>query len=305
MGENNNKKSVREFYDRVGWQMVNADMYQNAQYEDLRLVSRDYIHRCHLRINRHIAKEGKYLLDAGSGPVQYPEYLTYSEGYQVRVCMDISIVALKEARKRLGDHGWYVVGDIAHLPFKSDVFDGIVSLHTIHHVPMEDKLLAYDELYRTLNPGKTMVVVNGWTNAPLMRWLSRFMVAIKQFHDWRAHEKKRSNPKMDENEQSVESPTQGDRQESSPAGTFVQKLDAEWLTQALKDRMDFEILVWRSVSVRFLRSVIYPEWGGRFWLKVLFWLEERFPRLLGRIGQYPLVVVRKPEGESPVPVSEV
>ncbi len=128
MSENNTKKSVREFYDRVGWQTVNADMYQNAQYEDLRPVSQDYIHRCHLRVNRHIAKEGQYLLDAGSGPVQYPEYLTYSEGYQARVCMDISIVALKEARKRLGDHGRYVVGDIAHLPFKSDVFDGIVSL---------------------------------------------------------------------------------------------------------------------------------------------------------------------------------
>lgn len=59
--------------------------------------------------------------------------------------------------------------------------------------------------------------------------------------------------------------------------------------------MDFEILVWRSVSVSFLRSVIYPDWGGRFWLKVIFWLEERFPRLLGRIGQYPLVVIHKPE----------
>lgn len=293
MSENNTKKSVREFYDRVGWQTVNADMYQNAQYEDLRPVSQDYIHRCHLRVNRHIAKEGQYLLDAGSGPVQYPEYLTYSEGYQARVCMDISIVALKEARKRLGDHGRYVVGDIAHLPFKSDVFDGIVSLHTIHHVSLEDKLPAYDELYRTLTPGKTMVVVNGWTNAPLMRWLTRFMAAIKQFHDWRRKKKEGTKPVESAVEPGGLSPQETD-QGSAPAGTFVQKLDAEWLTQALKERMDFEILVWRSVSVRFLRSVIYPEWGGRFWLKVIYWLEERFPRLLGRIGQYPLVVVKKP-----------
>jgi hypothetical protein len=53
------------------------------------------------------------------------------------------------------------------------------------------------------------------------------------------------------------------------------------------------------VSVAFLRAVIYPDWGGRFWLKVIFWLEERFPRLLGRIGQYPLMVIHKPaEGEA-------
>ncbi|MDY6845549.1 MAG: hypothetical protein SVP52_00230, partial [Chloroflexota bacterium] len=83
----------------------------------------------------------------------------------------------------------------------------------------------------------------------------------------------------------------------SPAGTYVQKLTAAWLTQALEGRMDYEILVWRSVSVRFLRSVIYPDWGGRFWLKVLFLLEELFPRLLGCIGQYPLVVVNKPVSE--------
>ncbi len=61
-------------------------------------VARDYIHRCHLRVNRYIASHGDFLLDAGSGPVQWPEYLTYSEGYRFRVCLDISITALKEAR---------------------------------------------------------------------------------------------------------------------------------------------------------------------------------------------------------------
>ena len=61
-------------------------------------VSRDYIHRCRLRVNRYIASRGDFLLDAGSGPVQWPEYLTYSEDYRFRVCLDISITALKEAR---------------------------------------------------------------------------------------------------------------------------------------------------------------------------------------------------------------
>ncbi|KUK93896.1 MAG: hypothetical protein XE06_0912 [Anaerolineaceae bacterium 46_22] len=49
----------------------------------------------------------------------------------------------------------------------------------------------------------------------------------------------------------------------SPGGTYVQKLTAALLIQALEGRMDYEILVWRSVNVRFLRSVIYPDWGGR------------------------------------------
>lgn len=295
MSDQNIKKNVREFYDHVGWQMVDESLYQNAQYEDLRPVSREYIHRCHLRPNRHLALEGRFLLDAGSGPVQYPEYLTYSEGYDARVCLDISIVALKEARKRLGEKGHYVVGDVAHLPFKSNLFDGIVSLHTIHHVPMEDKLPAYDELYRTLNPDKKMVVVNGWTNASLMTRLSGFMQFMQGLRAWWLQRTKKKTPQSIETKKTQPSQIKAlAERPTKPSGTFVQKLDAEWLTQALNGRMDYEILVWRSVSVRFLRSVIYPDWGGRFWLKVLFWLEERFPRLLGRFGQYPLVVVKKP-----------
>ena len=131
------KQQVRQFYDQVGWQEVSEGVYQNARYEDLRPVSREYIHRCHLRVSRHIQPAGRFLLDAGSGPIQYPEYLEYSKGYQYRVCADISHVALQEARKRVRDHGLFVVADVADLPFKPDAFDGIVSLHTIHHLPQE------------------------------------------------------------------------------------------------------------------------------------------------------------------------
>lgn len=296
MGEQNIKKNVREFYDRVGWQMVNEQLYQNAKYEDLRPVSQEYIHRCHMRVNRHLAPEGRYLLDAGSGPVQYPEYLTYSKGYQARVCMDISIVALKEARKRLQDLGLYVVGDIAHLPFKSDAFDGIVSLHTVHHVPMEDKLPAYNELYRTLNPGKSMVIVNGWTNSPLMNRLSCPMNFIRRFRGWWQRKIKREGSTTGD-AITASKPQDLSGTPETPTGTFVQKLTAKWLSNTLNGKMDYEILVWRSVSVAFLRAVIYPDWGGRFWLKVLFWLEERFPKYLGRVGQYPLVVIYKPEAQ--------
>jgi hypothetical protein len=85
----NTKQQVREFYDQIGWSQVGEGLYQNARYEDLRPVARDYIHLCRLRVNRYIASRGDFLLDAGSGPVQWPEYLTYSEGYRFRVCLDI------------------------------------------------------------------------------------------------------------------------------------------------------------------------------------------------------------------------
>jgi hypothetical protein len=39
--------------------------------------------------------------------------------------------------------------------------------------------------------------------------------------------------------------------------------------------------------------VIQPEWGGRFWLKMLYRLEEWFPHFFGEKGQYPLIVIKK------------
>jgi hypothetical protein len=105
------KQQVREFYDQVGWKTESDGFYQNASYEDLRPVSREYIHKCHLRVLRHLKPTGRFLLDAGSGPIQYPEYLKYSRGYQQRVCADISLLALQEARKRIGDRGLFVVCD--------------------------------------------------------------------------------------------------------------------------------------------------------------------------------------------------
>lgn len=275
------KQEVRSFYDQVGWQKVAEGLYQNARYEDLRPVSAEYIHRCHLRVGRHLASTGRFLLDAGSGPVQYPEYEAYSRGYRYRVCADLSIVALKEARRRLGNHALCVVADVANLPFARGVFDGAVSLHTLHHLPLTEQGRAYDELYRTLAEGRTAVVVNGWTDSPLMQktaWMVRLAERVGKLF----------SPQQKKADSVVEKPTR-----NTPTGTFVQKLNAAWLRQLLDGKMHFEILVWRSVSVRWMRALIHTATGGKLWLRLLFWLEERAPRWFGENGQYPLVVITK------------
>jgi len=273
----NTKQQVREFYDQIGWSQIGEGLYQNARYEDLRPVTRDYIHRCHLRVNRHIAPHGDLLLDAGSGPVQWPEYLTYSEGYHFRVCLDISITALKEARTRLGTKGLYVVADIANLPFKPDVFDGIVSMHTIHHLPLGDHRAAYLELHRVLKSNRSAAIVNGWDHPRLM-WVTRPLVRLIRFLRNGSFGKRKKNWLAE------------DEQE----GTFVRKLTPGWLKHELHD-MEFEIFAWRSLGTVFLKTLVNPRWGGKTFLRFVFWLEDRFPRFFGEYGQYPLIVLRKTE----------
>jgi len=278
------KQQVREFYDQVGWQKVGAEAYQNARYEDLRPVSAEYIQRCHARVKRSLPKSGRYLLDAGSGPVQYPAYLTYSMDHTYRVCADISIVALIEARKRMGARGLYVVADVANLPFRADVFDGAVSLHTLHHLPFEDQVRAYNEVFRVLAPERSAVIVNGWTDSPLMHQTAGLVRLAETLGGWAAQ--MRGKP-------GAERRAKNQTPVSDSSGTFVRKLDAGLLRRELGGKMRIEIGVWRSVSVRWLRAFIHAPLGGRLWLRLLYWLEERSPEYYGENGQYPLIVISK------------
>ncbi len=281
------KQQVQAFYDRVGWKRVGDCCYQNARYEDLRPVAQEYIHRCHLRVTRHITPSGKYFLDAGSGPIQYPEYLDYSKGYHYRVCADISHVALVEARERINDHGLFVVSDVAHLPFKEDIFGGVVSLHTFHHLPQDEQVKAYAEIFRVMAPSNSAVIVNGWRSSPLMRLfnplirLGAFILTIYR--------------KATGREGYVEEDRRGSNSDAAAEAqaTFVHREDPSWLKQEVGSKMPLEIFVWRSVSTGFLRTLIHRKLGGRWVLKVIYWIEEIFPRVLGLYGQYPLIVIRK------------
>ena len=274
------KTQVREFYNQVGWQEQSDGFYQNASYEDLRPVSGEYIHKCHLRVLRHLNTTGRFLLDAGSGPIQYPEYLEYSRSYQYRVCADLSMVALQEARKRIGELGLYVVCDVAHLPFEAATFDGEVSLHTLHHLPPDEHVRAYQELHRTLALGGKAVIVNGWDHPPLSVFLDFWIRIID-----RLSTRKRSQPAAADHR-----PT-----ENSPAarGTYIHKETAAWLQNAVGSLMPIQIWCWRSISVRAMRMFIHERLGGRLMLRVLYWKEELLPHFFGKYGQYPMIVLVK------------
>ncbi|OJX45943.1 MAG: hypothetical protein BGO78_03380 [Chloroflexi bacterium 44-23] len=298
MADDQVKQDVRRFYDQIGWQTESDGFYQNARYEDLRPVSASYIYKCHMRVNRHLIRPGHFLLDAGSGPIQYPAYLTYGEEFAYRLCVDISFLAMKEARKRLGNKGLYVVADVANMPFISGVIDGLVSLHTLHHLPLAEQRKAYNEFDRLLAHGKVAVIVNGWTESRLMKrwaWLQRIMESAGA----KISSSRRKNSERSAEEFPKSKPENGPSGKNKPqdkkvTGTFIEKLDAQWLRRELAEN-DIQILVWRSVSVRFLRAVIHSVLAGKLLLALLYMLEEKYPSYFGVNGQYPLVVFHKSE----------
>lgn len=289
------KNDVRKFYDQIGWKIEDNGFYQNARYEDLRPVSQEYLHKCHLRVNRHLTKEGKFLLDAGSGPIQWPEYMTYSEGYQYRVCADLSITGLREAQTRKPGHVICVVADIANLPFKDDAFEGSVSMHTIHHVPASEKKQAYLEIHRTLKTGNQAVVVNGWSDSPFMNpfkpWMRRIASLKHKIQVLVGKEMPVQKPReivLEKTHEEVKQPV------SEPTtGTFIKKLTPEVLEKELGQVINYSVYPWRSVSTKFLRTFIHPWAFGKLILRRLYKKEEKNPEYYGNNGQYPMVVIKK------------
>ena len=286
------KRQVRDFYDTFGWKPLAEGLYHDARYEDLRPVSREYIRRCRLRVIQHLQPIGSYLLDGGSGPIQYSEYLEYSHGYRHRVCLDISRLALREARSRIGDHGLFVVGDISKLPFKSDIFEGVVSMHVVYHLPKEEQASTFCEFFRVLRPSGKGVVVYSWGEHSALMRLARFpmMIASKLI---KVYSCVRNKAQRIEELQAQRTDTDELKAVQAPS-LFSFKYDYQWLRQQAGHLPGFDVRVWRTASSAFLRAFIYKPLFGQFWLRVLYWFEERAPRFMGRVGQYPMVLFEKP-----------
>jgi hypothetical protein len=205
------------------------------------------------------------------------------------------VVALGEARKRIGAHGLFVVGDIAKLPFQSGSFNGLVSLHTIHHLPGDEQKQAFQDLYRTLGRGGKAAVVYSWGDrAPLMRLFQRPMrwtgMISNRFRSGKGKTMQEQGTAVKQETVVKQDPSSGTR-----PGTYTFKHDYEWILENLYQLNGLKIRVWRSISTQFLRNFIHEVLLGRLWLWILYWVEELVPNLLGRIGQYPLILFDKPE----------
>ena len=79
------------------------------------------------------------------------------------------------------------------------------------------------------------------------------------------------------------------------ASTSAARVGRTDFEREIGSKLPLEIWVWRSISVKDMRTFIHEGWGGRGILRGLYWLEERFPHWFGKNGQYPLVVLRKPK----------
>lgn len=264
-------RAVRGFYDGFGWRRTDDGNYGDGALFGLRgPAAVRYLDVCHSRVGRALTGSGRYLLDVASGPV-HDEYLPYGERFERRVCVDLSETALREARARLGDAGLYVLGDIANLPLADDCVDAALSLHTIYHVAREQQATAFEELHRVLAPGATAVVVYRWSRPWAVPW--RDLSTGRRFLQFVPRAALRPFARQRPAQPAPELPFH-----PQPWRWFAER---EWPFEP-------EVGVWSGLSLRALEWVARPRLLG-----VLRRMEEHAPGFFGRVGAYPLIIVRK------------
>ena len=252
---------VRDFYDETGWQADAADaeaVYGDARlWEDLRPCAAEYVTACRRKVLQFLPGSGDRILDAGSGPIQYPEYLEYSQGFSKRVCVDLSQHALDEARKKLGDHGEYVRASLLELPFPADSFDAAVSLHTIYHIDSSRQEDAVRELLRVLKPGARAVVVyaNPDRLAARLKALARRPRAV-----------------------------------SGPIYFFAHPLS--WWNRFAAEA-GVQLVPWRSLNANESRALIPDNRLGAGIFRAVLAYERAAPGLAVRLGCYPMIVLTR------------
>jgi SAM-dependent methyltransferase len=253
---------LRDFYDSTGWQADPSGseaVYADAQlWEDLRPCAAAYVSACRLKVLEFLPQSGERILDAGSGPIQYPEYLEYSRGFAKRVCVDLSQRALDDARNKLGDRGDYVRASLLELPFPDDHFDAAVSLHTIYHVDADQQEIAVRELVRVSKPGASAVVV--YANP------DRLAARLKRLARRRS------------------------RAATGPIYYFAHPLS--WW-ERFSDEAAVEIVPWRSLNANESRRLIPDNALGARMFRALLWFEGAVPRLATWSGCYPMIVLTK------------
>ena len=283
------KKVVQDWYNQFGWQTGESGRcWDSIVFGDFRPVSREYGHKTHLRPLKYLRQGGKYILDVASGAVPQPEYLTYSDAFERRICMDLSFVALQQAQKRLGAKGIYILGDITNLPLQDNVCDAVISLHTIYHVPADEQATALRELYRVLQPGRTALVIYNWERHSLLMRAADLPLRPGVLKTWHFFKRLFTPGRQASSSSSQPAPPRPQR------GLYFHAHDYKWFRRELGQYCQFDVVCWRSVNQQFLLNYVRPRLFGKGLLKLFYWFEAAFPRVAARLGAFPMFILRKP-----------
>jgi SAM-dependent methyltransferase/uncharacterized protein YbaR (Trm112 family) len=281
--DDNVRETVREWYDRFGWQTNRQGYYNDtASFSEAAPTGHGlYALLSHLSILDRFSG-GAFVLDAASGAIAHPEYLAFSWFFKTRVCVDMSITALTEADRKLRQTDFCCLADICRLPFRDETFDAAISGYTIQHIPESQQLRAVKELFRVIRPQAHLCIFTE-VRYSLKRRILFYLL--------------RSVGKVLRTLNLVPSPlSPGSSKEAGgerpPHELYFFPREITWWKEAAKEltnRYSIE-------SLRILNKSEFEWWFGQSngAAKALRLIENAFPRLTSSISAYCLMDICKP-----------
>jgi ubiquinone/menaquinone biosynthesis C-methylase UbiE len=271
------KERVFKYYNEISYNIRNSlKIYEDSpKWVDFREVSSDYIHRSFTNAGKYILPQGRYLLDIASGPIGLQEYIDLSSDYEIRICADISVNALIQAKHNYSlRKGIFICCDITNIPLKENICDAVLCQHTLYHIPKNEQKTAVDEMYRIARHDSNIAIVYSLF---YHSWFMNITLLPVQFYRIARHfagkiylKVIRSKPRLYFYPHSI--------------GWFKRNFD-------FSSKMEF--YCWRSVNKYFLNIYVHKWLGGKRLLAYLGRSEDKYPRFWGRFGEYPVIVIKK------------
>ncbi len=268
--ESADRAEIQQFFDTQAWQ---RDARGEFAYYGLFATSWSewlvYWRRAILRQQKFLPRQGKYFLEGGCGAFPVREF---SAGFERHVCVDFSLNALRGAREKLGEGGWYIVADIARLPFREGVFDAALSPFVMFHVVEEDQLLALQEFCRVLRPAQRGMIFYHH-DRPLyerLEWLLQKLGVYSLVERLRRRNLRGPDPRRP---------------------VYVRYFSRSWFREKLRapgHRVTFGTLVIFNPG---MSEALPRNWLGRWVLGFAEFLESSFPRLTLFFATYLVVKI--------------
>jgi len=273
------KKRVFDYYNEVNYKIKDSlKIYEDSpKWVDFRDVSSKYIKNSFTKASRFYPNQGEYILDIASGPIGLPEYISLSDGYDCRICIDISINALIQAKinmNNVGKKGIYICGDITNIPIQDHSVDTVLSQHTLYHIPKDDQKTAVEEMYRVAKPESKIVIIYSWF---YHSWFMNLSLNLIQIYRIVRHFAGKIYIRL---------------VKSKPRLYFYPH-SPRWFRKTFAFGKDIEFYCWRSTNKYFLDFYIHKWLCGKKILDKLIRIEDKYSKFMGKFGDYPAIVITK------------
>jgi len=122
-----------------------------ASFDRIALVAPDgWNHNEHYHgfLLRHVPETCRAALDIGCGTGAFSRLLAARSERVVALDLSPRMIEIARARSKSYPNIWFQVIDVTEWPFPEEAFDSIVSIATMHHLPMEGMLLRMKQALR-------------------------------------------------------------------------------------------------------------------------------------------------------------